>query len=69
MCTDMNVWAGASTLTHERPFSDRVRDGKRRGKLQPGVQLPPCLHVLVQNSKESKNYTFRLGLQVIRKLG
>lgn len=36
----MNVWAGATSLTHERPFSDRARDGKRRGQLQPGVQLP-----------------------------
>lgn len=43
---------------------------------QPGMrreggsfcQQPPCLHILVQNTKESNNYTFILGLRVVRKI-
>lgn len=64
----MDMWTGASILMPERPFSVRARDEKRSGQLLPGVQQLPCLHVLVQNSKESKNYTFILGLQVVRKI-
>lgn len=64
----MNVWAGASTLMQERPFSVRARDGKKRSAASAWSPAPPGLHVLVQNSKESNNSTFRLGLQVIRKL-
>lgn len=68
----MNVWARASTLVHERPFSVRAKDGESRGAASAwgssSTPPPPYLLVLLQNSKESKNYTFKLGLQVIRKL-
>lgn len=68
-CVD--VWSGAATLLHERLFLVRARDGKRReeGQLQPGVQQTPCLYVLLQDSKKFKNYTLKLVLRIIRKIG
>lgn len=64
----MDVSTGASTCMHERAFSFRVKDGKRGGMFQVGVQLSPCLSILVQNSKESKHCTFKPDLQVFWKI-
>lgn len=55
----IRIHAGKALLSQRQGWEEK------RGELQPGVVLSPCLHVLVQDSKESKNHTFILGLRAL----
>ena len=68
-CThSVDVWARASTLLQDRPFSVRARDGTRRGAASawdPAHPMPPCP---TTDSKGFKNQPFKLDLEIMREI-